>query len=302
MLEMYDFTVTQVRYIKAAMDQIASFRPDGLSPVDVAALTPNPDPIRANYVTKLTAAGVARDARNNGATAVHDLGVLFLSQARSTYRKNPSVLEQLDRIMTKDQTFTNCMTRGDQTSAVWGTLPNVGTPPAPFKVLRDGTLVPKADLDTLIANARAADVALPGLDQLFQKAEGDLHVKHHELDDFVSAALNLGRSAYSEGTAERDMIDAIPSVPATHEPDKAVIASLVFDGGQVTITYDALHATTYKIFVKLPGASDFTQVAEDRIEKTFSLPLDTHGDWEFKVVGHNSRGDGPESDVATGNG
>src|SRR4051812_29686264 len=104
MLEMYDFSVTQVRYIKAAMDQVPSFRPDGLSTTDVAAMTPNPDPTRGNYITKQTAAGVARDARNNGATSVHDVGTDFLAQARSVYRKNPSVQEQLDRIMTKDQT------------------------------------------------------------------------------------------------------------------------------------------------------------------------------------------------------
>ena len=136
MLEMYDFTVTQVRYVKAAMDEILGYRPDGLTPATVAALTPNPDPIRADYILKKDAAGTARDARNNGATAVHEVGVDFLAQAGSMYRKNPVVKEQLGRILLQDQTFSQCMTRGDQSSAIWGTLPQVGTPPAAFVVLR----------------------------------------------------------------------------------------------------------------------------------------------------------------------
>lgn len=70
----------------------------------------------------------------------------------------------------------------------------------------------------------------------------------------------------------------------------------------MTAAYDAPHATTFQVWVKIPGAPDFAIMADDRIEKTFSLPLDTHGDYEVKVIGINSRGAGPESDVASGNG
>lgn len=302
MLEMYDFSVTQVRYIKAAMDQIAAFHPDNLTTVDVAAMTPNPDPIRANYITKQTAAGAARSARMDGAAGVHDICTDFRAQARSVYRKNPTVQEQLDRIELHDKTFSQCATRGDQTSAVWATLPNVGTPPAAFKVLRDGVSVQKSDLDTLLTNARVADVALPGLDQLFQKAEGDLHVKHAALDDFVTAALAQGRSAYTVGTTERDIIDAIPTLPAAHAPAKAVITSMTFEGGGLTVAYDADHATTFRLLAKTPGQTEYAIVADDRIEKSFTLSVDSHGDWFFKVIGINSRGEGPESDEATVNG
>lgn len=299
MLEMYDFTVVQVRYIKAAMDQIASFHPDGLTTSAVAALTPNPDPIRANYITKKDAAGTARDARNNGATGVHDVCIDFLAQATSVYRKNPAVSEQLGRVMRDDKTFSQCMTRGDQSSAVWANLPQVGSPLAAFVVLRDGSNVSKATFDGLITTARAADVALPGLDQAFQKAEADLHVKHHDLDDFVSAALMQGRSAYSEGTGEREIIDAIPTVPFTHVPDKAVITSMTFVGGGLVVAFDAPHATTFRLLGKTPGQPDYSVLVDDTVEKSFTLSVDSHGDWFFKAIGINSRGEGPESDEAS---
>ncbi len=299
MLEMYDFTVTQTRYVKAAMDQIPSYRPDGLTPAAVAALTPNPDPIRGDYITKKDAAGTARDSRNNGATAVHDVGVDFLAQAGSIYRKNTVVREQLGRILLQDQTFSQCMTRGDQSSAIWGTLPQVGSPPAAFVVLREGLPVTKANLDTMLTTARAADVALPGLDQAFQKAEAELHKHHHDLEDFVTAALVQGRSNYSEGTPEREIIDAIPTAPAQSAPDQAVITLAEITGsGEARVEYDAPRATSYDVFVQRPNDADFVLEAEDRIEKFLNLTNVTTGITRVKVVGRNSRGTGPESDVA----
>ena len=299
MLEMYDFSITQVRYIKAAMDEIAAYRPDFKSPADVAAMTPTPDTVRGDYVTKKTAASAGRDARNFGAKDVHDVAVDFLAQARSVYRKNPAVQEQLGRLLVDDKTFQQSITRGDQTSALWATLPQVGTPPAAFAVRRSEGDVSKAQFDTLLTNARAADVALPGIEQDFQKAEADLHVKHDTLDDFVTAALAQGRSQFAEGSAEREVIDAIPTEPAQNPPGQAVITSHVLvDATHVKLTFDAPDATSFDVLYQSPAEEPFQAVAEDIIEKEFTASVIT-GDNNFKVVGRNSRGTGPESAVAT---
>ena len=299
MLEMYDFSVVQVRYVKAATDEIPEFQPDYKSPADVAAMLPTPDTVRGNYVTKKTLAGAARDARNFGAKAVHEACVDFLAQARSVYRKNPAVQEQLDRIIIKDETCQQCLTRGDQTSALWSTLPEVGTPPAAFTIRRSEGNVSQLDLDNLIEEARAADVALPSADQNFQRAEADLHVKHHGLDDFVTAALAQGRSQFGEGTAEREIIAAIPTAPAQNPPGQAVISSATLvDGTHAKLVFDAPGGTSFDVLYQSPAEEGYNLIAEDIIEREFIAPVVT-GDNTFKVVPRNSRGAGPESAVAT---
>ncbi len=301
MLIEYDFTVNQTRYTKAAMDEIPTFRPDLKTPADVASMIPTPDTVRGDYVTKMTALGAARDARNFGAAAVHEVCVEFLAQVRSVYRKNATVQEQLDRLLTGDERVCECITRGDQTTALWGTLPNVGTPPAAFIVRRLEGDVTKAQFDTLLGTARTADAALPVSDQDFQHAEADLHVKQATLHDFVTAALVQGRSQFPEGSAEREIIDAIPTVNPTVPPGQAVISGISYEGAEAKIVFGAPHATSYDVYAILPGETEFTLKAEDIIATTFSV-FDIHGDFSFKVVGRNSRGTGPESDVATVNG
>lgn len=64
-----------------------------------------------------------------------------------------------------------------------------------------------------MTTAGGADTSIPAVDQDFQAAEGALHVKQADLEDFVTASLELGRSQFEEGSAERTIIDAIPTAP-----------------------------------------------------------------------------------------
>jgi hypothetical protein len=159
--------------------------------------------------------------------------------------------------------------------------------------------VTKSQFDTLITTARAADVALPAADQDFQHAEADLHVKHNTLADFVTAALQQGRSQFAPGSAEREVIDAIPSFPATQPPDQAVIdEAVLIDSGTARIRYHADGATSYDVLYLAPGATDYITLTEDNIAKEYLVTV-TPGDNKIKVVGRNSRGPGPESEVTT---
>lgn len=69
---------------------------------------------------------------------------------------------------------------------------------------------------------------------------------------------------------------------------------------QSRLEFDAPHATSFDVFQKLQADTIFTQVAEDIITRTYdSEKLDPEAIFEFKVVGRNSLGGGPESAVAS---
>jgi hypothetical protein len=91
--------------------------------------------------------------------------------------------------------------------------------------------------------------------------------------------------------------DEIPTQD-TPKPEKAVITSAIYENNNATITYEALHATKYDVYIKIAPETEWTKVASKTPATTFTH-TDTHGDFEFKVVGWNSRGYGPECDVAS---
>lgn len=215
MLVKFDFAVTQAAYVKAAMDEIPSFRPDGETPAQVQARVDSATPVRLEYVTKNDAIGAARALRRTTIEALHDACVDFLAQGRSRFRKDATLMERFARLPIVDQTFQQTMTRAAANAALWATLPQVGVPAAAFTVGQGTAVLALAGFQGLMAAAGVADGAIPGADQDFQAAEGEVHEKQAELEDFTGAALELGRSQYPVGTAEREIIDAIPTEPAT---------------------------------------------------------------------------------------
>lgn len=297
MLVEFDFAVTQTAYVKAAMDEIPSFRPDGETPVQVQARVDSATPVRTAYVTKKNAIDGARALRRTTIETLHEGCIDFLAQGRSRFRKNPTVKERFDRLPVDDKTFQETMTRAAANAALWTVLPLVGTPPGAFLVGQDTATLGLAGFQGLMAAAGVADGAIPGTDQDFQGAEGEVHEKQAELEDFVTAALELGRSQYDEGTAEREIIDAVPLQPPTGggggggtpppppvpAPTALEIASLVVDDPvAATVTYvpgSGADATTRTLQYKLPADADFghdTPVvlpAQQVVDNDFSAAL-----------------------------
>ena len=62
--------------------------------------------------------------------------------------------------------------------------------------------------------------------------------------------------------------------------------------------YDALNAEVFDVFHKPPLAAVFLKVAEDVEAKVYQVSGLVVGAHEFKVLGRNDAGDGPESAVA----
>ncbi|MFM2123819.1 MAG: hypothetical protein RL328_270 [Acidobacteriota bacterium] len=50
---------------------------------------------------------------------------------------------------------------------------------------------------------------------------------------------------------------------------------------------------------KAPGATTFTLVADDTLQNTHNATGLAPGAHEYKIIGRNSRGTGPASDVST---
>ena len=289
MLELFDFAVTQAAYVKAAMDEIAAFRPDGLTPAQVQALVDGAAPVRAAYVTKKEAITGARAARHAAIDALHEACVDFAEQGRSRYRKNATVMARFARLPVQDQSFQETLTRGTASEALWTALPQVGSPPAAFTVGQGTASLALAGFTALITAARAADGAIPAADQDFQSAEADVHAKQAELEDFVTAALAQGRSQFAPGTPQREIIDAIPQAtdggPAPTPEPPAAPTGVSFTqenaGDAVVAAADAdAAATLWEAHERTAGtADDFVLVSSGA-----TLPVTfTHapGDFEF---------------------
>jgi hypothetical protein len=302
MLVMFDFSIVQLRYVRAAMVQIPSFRQDGLGPDEVMSMISSALFVRAAYVTAKNAIDGARATRRTGTAALHDGCVSFAAQGRSTFRKNATLVQRFDRLPVQDQTFQETMTRADAIAAFWATLPLVGSPPAAFKYGQGAADVTLAQFGALQTTTRGADAAIPELDQAFQKQEGLLHETHAELDDFVSAAVATGRSRYIDGTADREVIEAIPGSLPAHPPQKAVITALTANpDASFRVQFTAPGATSFDVFFRIQPAAAWTLTGDDIIERELDIPRSIPGaaTYEVKVVPRNSRGTGPESDVAT---
>ncbi|HMJ05822.1 MAG TPA: fibronectin type III domain-containing protein [Chthoniobacterales bacterium] len=96
------------------------------------------------------------------------------------------------------------------------------------------------------------------------------------------------------------MIDAIPTEPASDEPNQPVISVSTSPGaGKAHLEFDSAHATSFDVLQKAPGATDFTKVVDDGLLKTYDATGLTAGSYQYQVVGRNSLGDSPASDPAT---
>ena len=258
MLVMFDFAVVQLRYFKSAMDLIPTFRPDGKSPAMVQAVIDGVGSVREVYVGSLNAITGARATRRTSIETLHDWCVAFSAQGQSRFRKDTTVRERFERLPVQDKTFQETMVRADAIVALWGVLPLVSRPAGPPSAFTFGAGtddVTLAEFVALRAAARAADAAIPQIDQEFQSAEGTVHLTLAEMEDFAAAAFVQGRSQFEVGTQPREIIEAVPESPSQAAPGKAVIASaLVTTPGTVHLVFDAPSGTTFDVLHRLAGA------------------------------------------------
>jgi hypothetical protein len=300
MLNEFDFHVTQVRYIKAAVHNYPAYAPDGKDEAAIDAMLTVANDVRDDYIEEKEIFDLARSGFRQAVNDLHDANVGVYAAMKSRYRKDPASLETIEALPVQDQTADETIKRAEQISSLWSKLPDIGTPPAPFVAWQE---MDKAAFDVLKGSAKTKKTDLPDKDQAFQVAEGNLHATDADLADFATAALAQGRAQFRSGPA-REVIDAIPTEPAQQPPGQAVISQATGGAGTLHLVFDAPHATSFDVFQKKTSepASAFTKVADDIVEHSYGDGLVVvAGSYNFKVTGRNSLGEGPESEVSTVN-
>ena len=299
MTETYDFHILQLRYIREAMNNFANYRPDDWTVAAVDAFIAGAKTVRTDFLTAKTDFDLAMGGRNSAVANLHDACVAVFGIMKTRYRKDVVSSEVIAKLPTVDKTPAETLRRAQAMSILWGKLPNPPGSVTPFKAW---DTMDKAAFDALLAALDTKLDTFTNETDDYEEAQGNLHKKDGEMEDYITAALAQGRYQFAEGTPQREVIDAIPSDPAQQSPAKATITAATSPAaGQAHLGFSATHATSYDVLHKGPGDAAFAVVADDIIVTTYNATGLAAGAHEYKVVGRNSRGTGPESDASTVN-
>jgi hypothetical protein len=298
MFEATNFVMMQVQRLKKAMQQpeLADFRPDGKGLADVVNLLTQLEAAKGDATAKQVSLRTARGGLATVHADAHDKCVNAYAAMRSVYRRDGTNLLAMRRIPKRDQTARQTLVRMEVTGMVWSQLPVMPGTPDPFQC----GPVTLAGFNAVAADLRARIETCEGCDAALEVAQGTLAALVVELSNFASAAVAQGRSQYALGSPARAWIETIPLEPSTDLPDQAVILEATSPApGAVHLAFEAARATSFTIKHKAPGTAEFVMLAEDVTERTFDAVGQPVGEHQYVVIGHNSRGDGAPSAVAT---
>jgi hypothetical protein len=208
------------------------------------------------------------------------------------YRKDPNSLNLLDNVPVQDQSVAETLECGQRLNDRWKGLPNPPDWTPPFKV---GDM-DRAGFEGLVNGLETVIKAESAADSVFQLSEGAFRTQKQTMTDFVTAALTQGRGQFLPGTPEREVIDRVPTAPATQFPAQAQIGTAKSSAaGEAFLKFDAEHATSFQVWRKGPGQTEFELVADVIRPGVYVVTGLIEGNHEYKVVGVNSRGEGPAS-------
>ena len=292
-----DFTIQQGQSVKSAMDQLPTFRPEGKTPANAQTLIDALVTAQTTFLSKTTTLDLARGELQESIDTLHIACTQVYPIMKAVYRTDAGSLQAINRLPVSDRTARETLTRGDAIHALWLQLPN---PPGSATAFKAWDTMDLVAFVALITAAKTQQNGMAAIDQQYQLAQGDLHEQTEALEDFVTAALIIGRAQFLPGTPEREVIDAIPTEPSQPVPGEALITVATSPAaGTVHLEFGAAHGTFFDVLQKGPGDADFSIVAVGISETSYDATGLAPGSYEFKVVGRNSRGSGPESAVST---
>ena len=275
-----DFTILQAQSVKSAMDQIPTFRPDGKTPANAQALIDAVVTSQTTFLNKSTTLDLARGELQESIDALHVACTQVYPIMKVVYRADAGTLQAINRLPVSDRTFRETLVRGDAINALWTQLPNPPGSATAFKAW-----------DTMDLVAFVA---------LITTAKTKQNEKTEAREDFVTTAMIIGRAQFLPGTPEREVIDAIPTEPSQPSAGQAEITVATSAApGLVHLEFVCNNATKFDVLRKGPGEADFSVVATDLVANVYDASVSPAGAYQFKVVGKNSQGSGPESDIAT---
>ena len=292
----FNFLLTQVEYIRALMQAAATYKPDNKDVPFVTGLVTTSKAVRTNALAKFNTTILAQGATRLAVETLHDACVGVYQCMKSCYRNDPSCVRAIDAVPVQDQSLAETLNRGQKLSACWAALPNPPEWTTPFKV----ETMDRAAFDALVSALETAIRDEAAAEQPFKLAEGEVRNQQAVLSDFVTAALAQGRGQFRPGTPERAAIDRVPSQPATQAPSEAHISLAESpSAGTVHLQLDADRATSFQLWHKGPTDPQFVLIEEVLLPGEYiksGLPGGAH---QYRVVGVNSRGEGPASAVVS---
>ena len=290
-----DFTISQAQSVKSAMDQIPTFRPDGKTPANAQALIDAVVTSQTTFLNKSTTLDLARGELQESIDALHVACTQVYPIMKVVYRTDAGSLQAINRLPVNDRSTRETLARGEAINALWTQLPN---PPGSATAFKAWDTMDLVAFVALITTAKTKQNGMAAIDQEHQLAQGDLHEKTEVLEDFVTTAMIIGRAQFLPGTPEREVIDAIPNEPSQQNPGQATITVATSPApGLAHLEFDAPGGTFFDVLRKGPGEADFSIVAADIVANVYDASLPP-GSYQFKVIGKNSQGSGPASDIA----
>lgn len=116
------------------------------------------------------------------------------------------------------------------------------------------------------------------------------------LDENNKRWFQAWKGNFPAGSIEREMLRSVRTGPKRHEPAQAVmLTAKVLPDGRVQLAFDALRGTSFTVLHRGPGEPEFAAWPERIQLKTLTTEPLPPGEHAWKVVAHNSVGDGPES-------
>jgi len=297
MLEEYNFRLGQLRSIKAVLENISNYRPDGKTPADVEAMITSAETVRDTFEGEDADLDLARGQMKQIAQECHGLCVQVYPIMKSRFRADPGSFDAICKLPVDDDTPAETFTRMQSISKLWAKLPNPPGSTTPFKAW---DTMGRMEFDAKLTAFKTEIEEFSDAEQDYEKAQGNLHAERRKMQDFIVAALEQGRGQFRPGTPEREQIDAVPIEGSTPVPGQAQITYIdSLEKGSVTLEFNAPHATKYKLLHKAAGASTYVLLADDVTETFYEKTELAAGLHSFIVIGKNSRGEGAESAPAS---
>ena len=236
-------------------------------------------------------ADLARGDLNAKMDVLHSRTQQGLSLLKTNWRNDPAKSRALQRLSAIGDSRTQVLEEALAFESAWETIdpawvPLAGQTLALFKVLRGEAAT---CLETYAAGKAGWRQETENFNQLVEILDRDC------IGWYSAATL-----VFPEGTAEGDMIRG--TVPTTTDftplPTQAEITLDAPPGANsILFSIFANHATKYDVYRQGPGETEFTKTGSDVDEGAYLETGLAVGSYLYKVVGKNSRGSGPESEV-----
>src|SRR3954452_25357402 len=109
----YNFHIEQVEVIRQVMLDLADYRPDGKTPVQIATLITSAETARDTYRDKKTDLELCRGGIDLAVGEAHDLCVRIYGIMTSVYRSDAKSRSAMDKLPVEDQSREETMERGE---------------------------------------------------------------------------------------------------------------------------------------------------------------------------------------------